>query len=135
MTCLLPILFTQISHIHGLQVAVQAQSHRIDQLSHIEHGSVHCDDSPSWQDSTREPGGTVVRKNVTHTFSRPYLQAPVVQYGVDTFDHCVVHTAGCQRHDVELLEVTKSGFTIRCGTWGSPYDVRHLMITWTSFAQ
>jgi len=123
-----PTLDDVVSHVHALQLV-------IDQLRHVEHGLVDCADSLHWPDRKSETDGTVVMLNVTHTFQRAYPQPPILQYGVDTMDHCVPHTYTCQRFEVDLLEVTTTGFTIRCGAWGSPYSMRHLKIVWSSFSQ
>ena len=87
---------------------------------------VECVDSDNWNRDPYGNNGRYVFHKVS--FNTPYEKPPMVSLGIDLFDessdaYLRIHT------DIENL--TKDGFTVRCGTWADTYIFK-IRVRWVS---
>ena len=99
----------------------------VDELAHVETGSVAFGKSENW---TEAGENFKKQKDIAVTFNSPYQQPPKILLSITGLD--VDHRANA-RHICSVLSEDNQGFTIRCITWHSSiyYDV---IVSWISVA-
>merc|ERR1711941_60285 len=96
---------------------------------HTEMGTLGCDDSDSWTQTTGRWNPKY--KLINHKFNTPYDKPPVVKLGVVSLDH---HNGGNTRFDVSITKVDRNGFQIKCETWANSY-IYGIDVSWISLSQ
>ena len=117
------------------QAELNSLKAEMKESKHIETGWIDCEHSNSW--STVAGTNKLYynyhyfsqQKHKTASFRSAYLTPPVVFLSVSNF--WVKEDKGT-KYGIQLLDVNKHNFTIRCGTESSSYEIEDLEIRWMS---
>ena len=105
----------------------------VKELRHVETGWLDCDGSSRWStDGTDERYHTwnyfYRQKRLSASFHTDYVTPPVVFLSVSNL---FVESGKRTKYGVQLLDVNKQGFSIRCGTDESSNDhIYDIEVTW-----
>ncbi|KAK3797898.1 hypothetical protein RRG08_007996 [Elysia crispata] len=124
-----------LSHISQLEKTVDALEQRLQAVEiklgllkppHAEEGMVVCEDSNNWNRDPYGNNGRYVFHNVK--FQTPYDKPPMVSLGIDLLDES---SDAYLRIHTDIDNLTKDGFTVRCGTWADTYIFK-VRVRWVS---
>ncbi|GFR91605.1 agglutinin [Elysia marginata] len=117
-----------IKTVDSLQKRIEILENNASQLKppHAEEGMVECEDSDSWNRDPYGNNGRYVFHNVK--FQKPYDKPPMVSLGIDLLDES---SDAYLRIHTDIDNLTKDGFTVRCGTWADTYIFK-VRVRWVS---
>ncbi|RUS90499.1 hypothetical protein EGW08_001767 [Elysia chlorotica] len=124
-----------LGHISQLEKTVESLEERLKAVEsstgllkapHAEEGMVECVDSDSWNQDPYGNNGRYVFHTVK--FQTPYDRPPMVSLGIDLLDES---SDAYLRVHTDIDNLTKDGFTVRCGTWADTYIFK-VRVRWVS---
>jgi len=129
-----PTVMDLVKQIHDMQLDKEQTQQTVERLKHVETGVIQCSHSSRWPGHTHDRQGySVLYKDVTVKFDKPYTSVPQVKVGVEDL---ITYGGSHATLGSDVIKVTSTDFTVRCSTWapgGNTMGGIHSMaVSWIS---